>query len=155
ADPDSATLIASIGADKPLRPRFGAAGRGIPYVVVSGSQPRVPVQMKLAVDSDAGPYPIPADAPIEPGAIDSAQMIVLDRDNWKLYEMLAPVRSGKGWRASYGAVFDLNSNKLRPYLATSADGAGLPIFPGLVRGDEVLDRGEIRHALRFSVRKTR
>ncbi len=160
-DPDSETYIASIGADKPLFGFFGAplcgVARGIPYVVVSGRQPRVPMQLTKAMPSDEGPYPIPPDAPVEggiPGVFDR-QMIVLDRDHWKLYELLNPQKQGNGWHASCGAVFDLNSNAVRPWGTTSADGAGLPIFPGLVRYDEVMEQKEIRHALRFTVMHTR
>ena len=84
-------------------------------------------------------------------------MIVIDRDNWKLYEMFSsfPVNGGASWNAGSGAVFDLNSNALRPAGWTSADAAGLPIFPGLVRYDEVFERGEITHALRFTAQITR
>ena len=79
-------------------------------------------------------------------------MIVIDRDNWKLYEMYYsfPVNGGLTWNAGCGAVFDLNSNALRPAGWTSADAAGLPVFPGLVRYDEVFEQGEIKHALRFT-----
>ncbi|MFS8637502.1 MAG: hypothetical protein FWJ74_05405, partial [Gemmatimonadota bacterium] len=84
-------------------------------------------------------------------------VIVIERDNWMLYELFRayPVNGGASWRAVSGAVFDLNSNALRPAGWTSADGAGLPIFPGLVRYDEVFGQGEIRHALRFTCPKTR
>jgi RNA polymerase sigma factor (sigma-70 family) len=160
-DPNSDALLARIGLDKPLRPEFGTTANGapfgIPYVVVAGKQPRVAVRFNYEAESDPGPYPIPPDAPIEAGPIgdENRHMIVLDRDNWKLYEMLAPRPDGPGWRAATGASFDLNSNKLRPWGATSADGAGLPIFPGLVRYDEVIEQRAIRHALRFTVRQTR
>lgn len=159
-DPNSAALIANIGLDKPLRPHFGAtshgAPHGVPYVVVGGDQPRMPVKFEQPAESDVGPYPIPTDAPIEAGPVGdpNRRLIVLDRDNWKLYELLAPVPDNGGWKAHVGAVFDLNSNVLRPWGFTSADGAGLPIFPGLVRYDEV-ERQEIRHALRFTARVTR
>jgi hypothetical protein len=161
-DAKSRTFIKSIGADKPLHPDFGApyegAPLGIPYVVVEGTQAKVPVSFEYADESDPGPYPIPADAPSEGGpqadADGDRHVLVLDRDNKKLYEIFAAFPDGKAWRAGAGAVFDLSSNKLRPAGWTSADAAGLPIFPGLVRYDEVMEQKEIRHALRFTVQKT-
>lgn len=159
-DPKSAVFIKSIGANKPLHPDFGApyegAPIGIPYIVVSGTQPKVPVTFEYADESDPGPYPIPPDAPIEggPQADGDRHILVIDRDNEKLYEVFSASRAGKGWQAGAGAVFDLRSNKLRPEGWTSADAAGLPIFPGLVRYDEVMEQKEIRHALRFTVQKT-
>jgi hypothetical protein len=109
-------------------------------------------------ESDPGPYPIPADAPIEggPGASGDRHVLVIDRDAWVLYELFAAYPRGNGgWDAGSGAIFDLSSNFLRPAGWTSADAAGLPIFPGLVRYDEVVDQGEIRHALRFTCPSTR
>jgi hypothetical protein len=162
-DPRSDVLIASIGRDKPLHPDFGTvfqgAPIGIPYVVVPGSQPKVPVGFRYADESDPGPYPIPADAPIE-GGPDSGgdrHVLMIDRDNWMLYELFAayPDPQTGGWRATSGAIFDLSSNRLRPAGWTSADAAGLPVFAGLVRYDEVHEQGEIRHALRFTCRRTR
>ncbi len=159
-DGKSRTFIESIGADKPLHPDFGApyegAPLGIPYVVVAGTQPKVSLTFEYADESDPGPYPIPPDAPIEggPKADGDRHVLVLDRDNEKLYEVFAAFPAGKGWRAGAGAVFDLKSNKSRPAGWTSADAAGLPIFPGLVRYDEVMEQKEIRHALRFTVQKT-
>jgi hypothetical protein len=160
-DPNSDALIASIGLDTGLHPDFGANWNGgpfgIPYVVVSGGQAGVPVSFDYADESDPGPYPIPADAPIEGGASSSGDrhILVLDRDHWKLYELFAAYPQGAGWRAGSGAIFDLNSNAVRPAGWTSADAAGLPIFPGLVRYDEVMERKEINHALRFTVSRTR
>jgi hypothetical protein len=159
-DSNSAAFIKSIGADKPLHPDFGTpyegAPIGIPYVVVNGTQPKVPVAFEYVDESDPGPYPIPPDAPVEGGAQGDGDrhILVLDRDNEKLYELFSASRSGKGWSAGAGAVFDLKSNKLRTAGWTSADAAGLPIFPGLVRYDEVTEQKEIRHALRFTVQKT-
>ena len=161
-DPNSATLIASCG-NRTLHPDFGTtwqgAPNGIPYVVVSGNQARVPVTFYYAGESDPGPYPIPPDAPIEGGAASAGDrhVIVVDRDNRKLYELFdaRPVAGGAQWTAGSGAVFDLSSNDLRPAGWTSADAAGLPIFPGLVRYDEVVEQGEIRHALRFTCPATR
>lgn len=160
-DPNSDMLIASIGLDDNLHPDFGADYNGgpfgIPYVVVEGGTPRVPVTFDYADESDPGPYPIPHDAPIEggPSSDGDRHILVLDRDNWMLYELFAAYPEGDGWRAGSGAIFDLGSNVLRPAGWTSADAAGLPILPGLVRYDEVVELGEIRHALRFTVRRTR
>jgi hypothetical protein len=162
-DDASATLIASCGAAARVHPDFGTvwdgAPNGIPYVVVSGSQARVPVTFEYADESDPGPYPIPADAPVEggPGGSGDRHVLVLDRDAWKLYELYDahPENGGTRWRAGSGAVFDLSSNVLRPAGWTSADAAGLPVFPGLVRYDEVVEVGEIRHALRFTCPRTR
>ena len=161
-DPSSAALIAACG-DRGLHPDFGTvwngAPNGIPYVVVSGSQPRVPVSFEYADESDPGPYPVPRDAPIEggPNGTGDRHILIIDRDNWKLYELYDahPVNGGERWTAGSGAVFDLNSNALRPAGWTSADAAGLPIFPGLVRYDEVVEHKEIRHALRFTCPVTR
>ena len=163
-DANSGNLIASIGLQTGLHPDFGTtwagAPNGIPYVVVSGTQARVPITFTAyGSESDPGPYPVPAAAPIEggPNGTGDRHVIVLDRDNWKLYELFSafPVAGGAGWRAAGGAVFDLNSNALRPAGWTSADAAGLPIFPGLVRYDEVHERKEIAHALRFTAQTTR
>ncbi|HEX7240308.1 MAG TPA: hypothetical protein VF263_08595 [Longimicrobiaceae bacterium] len=162
-DPNSAALIASCGADRALHPDFGTvwngAPNGIPYVVVSGSQARVPVTFGYAGESDPGPYPVPADAPVEggPGGTGDRHVLVVDRDAWKLYELFDahPVNGGANWRAGSGAVFDLRSNALRPAGWTSADAAGLPIFPGLVRYDEAVEQKAIRHALRFTCPVTR
>ena len=159
-DAKSQVFIKSIGANKLLHPDFGAPYEGtplgIPYVVIAGAQPKVPLTFEYADESDPGPYPIPPDAPIEggPQADGDRHVLVLDRDNLKLYEIFSAFPDGKGWRAVGGAVFDLSSNKSRPVGWTSADAAGLPIFPGLVRYDEVMEQKEIRHALRFTVQKT-
>jgi hypothetical protein len=160
-DPNSDALIASCGI-RNLHPDFGTtwngAPNGIPYVVVGGSQPRVPVSFDYDDESDPGPYPIPADPPIEGGPNGSGDrhVLIIDRDEWMLYELFAAhPRGDGGWHAGSGAVFDLDSNELRPAGWTSADAAGLPIFPGLVRFDEVVEEGEIRHALRFTCPSTR
>ena len=160
-DPNSDALIRSIGLDKHLHPDFGTvyqgAPVGIPYVVVPGTQPKVPVRFQYADESNPGPYPIPPDAPIEggPKSEGDRHVLVIDRNHWKLYELFAAYPEGKGWRAAGGAIFDLNSNALRPAGWSSADAAGLPVFPGLVRYDEVIEQGAIRHALRFTCRRTR
>jgi len=161
-DPKSSTLIASCGLVN-LHPDFGTVWQGapigIPYVVVSASQPKVPVSFGYADESDPGPYPIPPDAPIEGGASSSGDrhVLVIDRDAWILYELFdaRPLNGGAAWEAGSGAIFDLSSNDLRPAGWTSADAAGLPIFAGLVRYDEVMETGEIRHALRFTCPRSR
>jgi hypothetical protein len=163
-DPKSDAYINSIGASKPLHPDFGANWNGgpfgIPYIVVDKSTLRLPLSFEYADESDPGPYPIPQNAPIEGGANAEGDrhVLVIDRDNQKLYETWSSYPQKQGdkivsWKTGSGAIFDLTSNKLRPAGWTSADAAGLPIFPGLVRLDEV-QRGEIRHALRFTVRRT-
>ncbi|TET34296.1 MAG: hypothetical protein E3J72_14740 [Planctomycetota bacterium] len=154
--PNSDNYIASIGAAGTLHPDFGTewmgAPNGIPFCVVGGSQPLVNVSFTYAGESDPGPYPIPDDAPIEggPGSTGDRHVIVIDRDNHMLYEMFDSHKVAGGWDAGSGAKFDLDSNALRPKYWTSADAAGLPIFPGLVRYGEVAS-GEITHALRFTV----
>ena len=163
-DPNSDNLIASMGLNTNLHPDFGTvwngAPNGIPYIVVSGSQPKVPLNWTAYGDeSDPGPYPIPPDAPIEGGPNSNADrhVLVIDRDNWMLYELgyAFPINNGASWNANCGAIFDLNSNALRPAGWTSADAAGLPIFPGLVRYDEVFEQQEIKHAIRFTASITR
>jgi len=157
-DPNSDNLIASIGVDKPLHPDFGVK-YGIPYVVVPGTQPKVPVSFQYAGESDPGPYPVPPDAPIEggPDAKGDRHVLVIDRDRWVLYELFAafPEDGGKRWRAGSGAIFDLASNKLRPWGWTSCDAAGLPVFSGLVRYDEVCEQKALTHAVRFTCQKSR
>ena len=163
-DPNSDSIIANIGANTNLHPDFGTvwngAPNGIPYVVVAGNQSKVPINWTAWGDeSDPGPYPVPADAPIEggPASDGDRHVIVIDRDNWKLYELgyAFPVNNGASWSANCGAIFDLTSNALRPAGWTSADAAGLPIFPGLVRYDEVFEQQEIKHAIRFTASITR
>ena len=159
--PDSETWLTSIGISRGLHPDFGTvwngAPNGIAYVVVGPDQPKVPVSFEYDTESDAGPYPIPNDAPIEggPKAADDSDrhVIVIDAQRKLLYELFHAFPDGRGWKAGSGAIFDLSTNTLRPKGWTSADAAGLPVFPGLVRYDEVA-AGEIRHALRFTVRRT-
>ncbi|HKW10457.1 MAG TPA: hypothetical protein VJO33_08755 [Gemmatimonadaceae bacterium] len=163
ADPNSDALIASIGLTKGLHPDFGASYGGgpfgIPYVVVSGSTPGVSVTFDYADESDPGAYPIPVSAPIEGGSSSSGDrhVLVVDRDHWKLYELYAayPVAGSVNWTAGSGAIFDLSSDALRPAGWTSADAAGLPIFPGLVRYDEVVEQGAVLHAFRFTASHSR
>lgn len=156
-DAQSDLLIGSVGRDTPLHSDFGTfwegQALGIPYVVVDATTPRRRVTFDYAEESDAGPYPIPKKPPVEGGS--DRHLLMIDRDQWKLYELFDFSDDPKrGCRAGSGAIFDLKSNRLRPAGHTSADAAGLPIFPGLVRYDEVA-RGEIRHALRFTVQRTR
>ena len=161
-DTNSGTLIASCGASASLHPDFGTvyggAPNGIPYVVVHGDQATVPVSFMYAAESDAGPYPIPAYAPIEGGAASSGDrhVLVVDADHWRLYELWAayPATGGTSWSAGSGAIFNLGSDALRPAGWTSADAAGLPILPGLVRYDEVAIHHAITHALRFTCPST-
>ncbi|MEO8140275.1 MAG: hypothetical protein ABI742_11545 [Gemmatimonadota bacterium] len=160
-DPNSATLIASIGLTRALHPDFGADYNGgpfgIPYVVVDSTTAPVPVSFDYSDESDPGPYPVPAGAPIEGGASSGGDrhVLVIDRDRWVLYELFSSYPQGNAWHAGSGAIFDLGSNALRPAGWTSADAAGLPIFPGLVRYDEVVEQGVIRHALRFTAQYSR
>jgi hypothetical protein len=160
---NSDTLIRSIGLDATAHPGFGSrewAGGpiGIPYMVVGSDQKRVPVSFAYSEGSDHEAYPIPANVPIEggPDATGDRHVVVIDRDRCRLYELYDahPVDGGARWRAGSGAIFDLRSNRLRRAGWTSADAAGLPILPGLARYHEV-QRGAIRHALRFTAPRTR
>ncbi len=169
-DPNSDNLIASIGLTTGLHPDFGSgtydgAIIGIPYVVVPGTQAFVPIKITTYRDqSDPGPYPVPADAPIEGYRPDGKKfggdrhVLVIDQGNNRLYEMWRAFPQPDGsWTAEAGAIFHLDSNNVRPTAMpgwTSADAAGLPIFPGLARYDEVAT-GTIPHALRFTVAETR
>ena len=163
-DTNSAAILNFIGTGNGLHADFGSgqyqgSNIGIPYVVVSGTQPLVRVDLAAYPDeSDPGPMPVPANGPIEgdpnPGTGDR-HVLVLDNANCFLYEMYSSYPNGDGtWSADSTAVWDLLSNQQRPWTWTSADAAGLPIFPGLVRYDEVA-AGEIRHAIRFTVPQSR
>ena len=155
--PRSDTFVAAIGLGEPLHPDFGSGTFdggpiGIPYTVVAAATPRVGVTFDYDDESDPGPYPIPAEVPIEAGS--DAHVIVVDDRTCTLYELFAAEQqSPTRWHAGSGAVFDLTANALRPDSWTSADAAGLPIFAGLVRYDEVA-AGEIAHALRFTASRT-
>jgi Domain of unknown function (DUF4214)/IPT/TIG domain len=163
---NSATLVASIGLGSPLHPDFGTyyngAGIGFPINVVSGSQPRTNVVLDAYADeSDALPIPLPANAAVEGDPLPSAQntgdrhVLVYDRDNNVAYETFnthRPTETSDGfWHADSEAVWDLKGNSFRTPGFTSADAAGLPILPGLIRPDEVLDQGHIDHAIRITV----
>lgn len=129
---------------------------GIPFITVPGTQPKVPVTFQYSDESDPGPYPIPPSAPIEGGGSSTGDrhVLVIDQDNCILYELYSAYPQPDGsWQAGSGAIFDLKANNLRPATWTSADAAGLPMFPGLARYDEVA-AGAIKHALRFTVPST-
>jgi hypothetical protein len=171
---DSAKIIATIGPDKPLEYNLDMS-----FIIVPPNQKRVPVKLlDYPAESDPGPYPVPDNAPIEnwpltrnedkkalpkPGqTLDELQregtgdrhVIVVDPVNGKLYEFWQGRRTDAGWEASNNATFDLKTGALRPEGWTSADAAGLPIFPAVVRYDECR-RGLVEHAMRFTVRRTR
>jgi hypothetical protein len=151
-NPHSKAWVRSVGLSGHLHADFGSnPSYGIPYSVVPTSQPKVEVTFTAYGDeSDRGPYPIPPKARIEAG---SDRHVLVASRNCHVYELYGARRSGNSWRAASGAVFDLRSNKLRPAGWTSADAAGLPILPGLVRPDEIR-AGHIDHALRFTVART-
>jgi hypothetical protein len=177
-DANSSAFINFIGGSQRLHPDFGGDSDdpsspiyGMPYIVVSGSQPLVPVVFDYDDESDTGApgrppgYPIPEQAKSEqkwiegglagsdPNADGDRHMLIVDRDNRILYELYALRWTGR-WEAGSGAVFPLDSNTRRPDGWTSADAAGLAILPGLVRYDEVFGSAPIRHAFRFTVRST-
>ncbi len=161
-DPNSQAYVTTIGENKGLHADFGSGlwdggPIGIPYTIATGLQPLVNVSFQYASESDPGPYPIPPDALIEggPQSDGDRHVLVIDSDNCVLYELFAAYPQTDGsWHAGSGAIFNLRSNALRPSTWTSADAAGLPILPGLVRYDEVA-AGEIKHALRFTAPQTR
>jgi hypothetical protein len=172
--PDSAAIIASVGADKPL-----GYNLDMNFVIVPPDQPRVPVKVTMyPAESDPGPFPIPSNAPIENwplsrnedhGALPKLGMtleqfqregtgdrhlILVDPGNRRIHEFWQARLTDAGWEASQASTFDLSSNRLRPERWTSSDAAGLPVFPAVVRYDEVA-RGLVRHAMRVTVRRTR
>jgi hypothetical protein len=144
--PNSAAWVQSIGQTERVRALFSATD-GIPYKIVAGSTSPASIEIERRAESDPGPYRVPDDAAVED---DDGRVVVVDRDRCLLAELQGARQTGpSSWKATAGALFDLGSNDLRPDGWRSADEAGLPIFPGLVRLEEV-DRGEITHALRFS-----
>jgi len=161
----SDTYVSQIGPSDGLKADFGEgvwppgsdSPIGIPYVLVPGTQPLVGITFFYYADqSDAGPYPIPTAAPIEggPDSTGDRHVLVVDTGTCQLYEIYDAWPQADGsWQAGSGAIFDLNSDALRPAGWTSADAAGLPMLPGLVRYDEVAS-GAIRHALRFTAPQT-
>lgn len=155
-DRRSAAYIGSIGPSLRLHADFGAnPGYGIPYAVVKRGQAKVAIHFReYGAESDPGPYPIPPDAPVEgAGEEGDRHVLVLQQGSCRLYELYAARRLGGGWEAGSGAAFNLRSNALRPEGWTSADAAGLPIFPLLARYPEV-HAGHIDHALRVTVPRT-
>lgn len=158
---NSVNYIASMGASGQLHAYFGAtapgyAPPGIAYTVVNNSQPMVPVQFYYSQESNPGPYPIPPNAPIEggPNGQFDRHVIVLNSSTCQLYELWSAFPQPNGsWQAGSGATWNLDSDALRPLYWTSADAAGLPILPGLVRYDEVAS-GSINHALRVVANQT-
>ena len=156
----SSTWVATIGSTKTVHADFGSGVYdggpiGIPFITVPGTQTMYPATFTYASESDRGPYAIPLSAPIEGGAQSSGDRhaLAIDRDHCILYELYAAYPQAASWTAGAGAIFNLLSNALRPSGWTSTDAAGLPVFPGLVRYDEIL-AGEIRHAIRFTVPQT-
>ena len=157
-DPHSDTYIATMGADRKLHPDFGAnPANGIPFALVPAGTKPVKVDFQYRDDSDLGNYPVPPKAPIEggPNGTGDRHVLLIDPGRCVLYELFYALPQPDGsWKAGSGVKIDLTSNAMRADGKTSADAAGLPILPGLVRYDEV-HGGEIRHALRFTVPKTR
>jgi hypothetical protein len=170
-DPQSSAYIDFIGRARTSHPDFGPPPYGIPYVGVSGSEPRTAVTfVDYGSESDSGfkgelGYPIPGAAQTQPNYIEGAvpgggtsgdrHLLIVDRDKWALYELFAARwnAGARRWEGASGAVFDLSSNARRPEGWTSADAAGLAILPGLARYDEA-QRGTVRHAYRVTVRAT-
>ena len=160
-DPNSSQILAAY-ATTGVKADFGGglwdnAPIGIPFVVVCGSQQKVPIVFRsngtdgnYGDESDPGPYPVPLNAPVEGNGVGDSHVLVVDKDNNMLYELFNASLNGDHWEASSGAVFNLASNTLRTEGWTSADAAGLPIFPGLVKYDEVAS-GVIHHAIRFTL----
>ena len=171
--PHSTGIIDAVGAWRPLE-----FNQDMGFVIVPQNAPRTNVKLSTPVESDLGPYPLPENLPIEGWPVvyqrseqfnsltlDDVQRdvrnlggdrhaIVVDPNDQKLYEFWVMRKTAMGWQAGQASIFDLSSNKLRPDGWTSADAAGLPIFPAVVRYDELV-RGEIDHALRVTVPQTR
>jgi hypothetical protein len=172
-DQNSAAFISFIGTTRKLHPDFGPSPYGMPYVVVTGDQPLVqPTWVAYGDESDNGAagrppgYPIPPEAKTQPNYIEGAvagggtsgdrHMLIVDKDNWLLYETAGTYWNAalNRWEADCGAIFDMKTDNRRPDGWTSADAAGLAIFPGLVRYEEANGTGEITHAFRVTVRAT-
>ena len=160
-DAKSAAYVNTIGPTSGGHADFGSGlwlGEpiGIPFITVPSSQPKVGITFQYASESDPGPYPIPLNVPIEGGSTSTGDrhVVVIDQTNCVLYELSGAYPQPNGsWTAVAGAIFDLKANNLRPATWTSTDAAGLPIFPGLARYDEVA-AGAINHALRFTAPQT-
>ena len=158
---NSSTYVNTIGAATGVHADFGAGiwdggPIGIPFITVLGSQTKYNATFLYADESDPGPYAVPLTAPIEGGSASTGDRhaIAIDTNNCILYELYRAFPQSSSWQGDSGAIFNLLLNNLRPSGWTSADAAGLPIFPGLFRYDEIA-AGEIRHALRFTVPQTR
>jgi hypothetical protein len=157
-DPNSAALINFIGTSVGLHADFGSGEFdnsiiGIPYQVVDSTQGPITINFtEFGDESDPGPMPIPLNAPIEgdPNPSGDQHVLILDNANCWLYELYNASPNGSSWNAGSSAVWDLTADEQRPYTWTSADAAGLPIFPGLARYDEIAN-GAINHALRFTL----
>jgi hypothetical protein len=156
--PNSTAYINTVGSSRGLHADFGTvwdgAPNGIPYVTVSGTTPMVNVTFTdYGDESDTGPYRIPLDTPIEGGNQSSGDrhVIAVDTSNKILYELYSSFPQTSFWNAASGAIFDLKTNDHHPLTYTSADAAGLPIFPGLVRYEEAVVKKEINHAIRMTV----
>jgi Quinohemoprotein amine dehydrogenase, alpha subunit domain III/IPT/TIG domain len=156
----SSAWVTTVGATKPIHADFGSGlynggPIGIPYTTAPGTQTKYPATFTYASESDPGPYAIALNAPIEGGSQSTGDRhaLSIDYDNCILYELYAAYPQANSWTAGSGAIFNLFSNALRPSGWTSTDAAGLPVFPGLVRYDEIA-AGEIRHAIRFTVPQT-
>lgn len=150
-DSQSTTYINTIGASHPLHAAMGPT-LGYPVTAVTGSQPKVSVSFRYASESDKGPYPIPSTVGIQNES--DGHALIVDTTNCVLYELFTLKSVNGAWQAGSGAIFPLNSNALRPAGWTSADAAGLPMFPGTIRYEEIL-AGHINHALRLTVPQTR
>jgi hypothetical protein len=152
-DPNSASIINYIGSSTPLHPDFGSSNAGIPYTVVDSSvTPLVDINLSDSSESDLMPMPFPANAAIESSS--DSHVLVVDRNTCWLYELYAGSFNNSQWSATGSTVWDLQNYEDRPYTWSSADAAGLPILPGLVRYDEVVTAGVVNHAFRFTVPKT-
>lgn len=157
----SGQWISHMSPTRRLHPDFGpsygaqSVPYGIPVTVVAGTHAKVAVHFDYASESDRGPYPLGSDTQIEggPSADGDRHAVVVDRDTCRLYETFATRQTGTSWYAGSGAIWNLQSNALRPSGWTSADAAGLPILPGLLRYDEVA-AGVVDHAIRFTTDKT-
>ncbi len=165
-DPNSDLILNNIGLDENLFADFGSglyqgSPIGIPYVVVNDDQPKVPITFRAndyddnyGGESDQGPFPIPLNAPIEGNGAGDSHVIAVDVENGMLYELYNTDQVGDGFEASSAAVFNLNTVEFRPDGWTSADAAGLPIFPLLVRHPEI-EKGEIDHPIRFTISRNK
>ena len=158
-DPYNTQMIAGF-ASNVIKADFGSglwngAPIGIPYIVVCGNQPKTAINYTdYGDESDPGPFPVPLNAPIEGNGSGDSHVIAVDIENRILYELFYSHVNGDHWDASSGAVFDMKTNALRPDGWTSADAAGLPIFPGLVRYEEIL-KGVIDHPIRFTLQSSK